>query len=67
MTSAMRRAKGLTGNKISEVSFGPGPGYFAPRLGISWQPTASDRLVIDTGAGIFMDLPDTNRDRLARQ
>lgn len=61
MTSAMRRSKGLNGNKVKEVSFGPGPGYFAPRLGISWQPTGSDRLVIHTGAGIFMDLPDTNR------
>lgn len=61
MTSAQRRAHGLTGNKVRQVSFGPGPGYFAPRLGLSWQPTGSDRLVIHTGAGIFMDLPDTNR------
>lgn len=61
MSSAMRRAKGLTGNKVRQVSYGPGAGYFAPRLGISWQPTSSDRFVIHTGAGIFMDLPDTNR------
>jgi len=61
MTSAVRRAKGLTGNKVRQVSFGPGWGYFAPRVGLSWQPTASDRLVVHTGAGIFMDLPDTNR------
>lgn len=61
MTSAERRAHGLTGNKVRQVSFGPGAGYFAPRLGLSWQPTSSDRLVVHTGAGIFMDLPDTNR------
>ncbi len=61
MTSGMRRAKGLTGNKVRQVSFGPGAGYFAPRLGISWQPMGSDRLVVHAGVGIFMDLPDTNR------
>ncbi|MDX6463590.1 MAG: hypothetical protein QOE55_7287 [Acidobacteriaceae bacterium] len=61
MTSVMRKAKGLTGNKVRQVSYGPGPGYFAPRLGVSWQPTNSDRLVLHAGAGIFMDLPDTNR------
>jgi hypothetical protein len=61
MTSNEREANGLTGNKVREVSFGPGRGYFAPRLGISWQPTGSDRLVLHSGAGIFMDLPNTNR------
>jgi hypothetical protein len=61
MSSSMRKAKGLTGNKVREVSYGPGPGYFAPRFGLSWQPTNSNRLVLHAGAGIFMDLPDTNR------
>ncbi len=61
MTSAMRNAKGITGNKVRQVSYGPGAGYFAPRLGLSWQPTSSNRLVVHTGAGVFMDLPDTNR------
>jgi Carboxypeptidase regulatory-like domain len=61
MTSSMRAAKGLTGNKVRQVSYGPGAGYFAPRLGLSWQPLRSDRLVLHAGAGIFMDLPDTNR------
>ncbi len=61
MTSGMRKAKGLTGNKVRQVSFGPGAGYFAPRFGVSWQPMGSDRLVVHAGAGIFMDLPDTNR------
>lgn len=61
MTSGMRKERGLTGNKVRQVSFGPGPGYFAPRMGFSWQPLQSDKLVIHAGAGIFMDLPDTNR------
>ena len=61
MTSSMRKAKGLTGNKVRQVSYGPGAGFFAPRLGVSWQPFGSDRLVVHAGAGIFMDLPDTNR------
>ncbi len=61
MTSGMRRQKGLTGNKVKQVSYGPGPGYFAPRLGVSWQPTNSDRLVLHAGGGLFSNLPDTNR------
>jgi hypothetical protein len=61
MPSGMRREKGLTGNKVRQVSYGPGSGYFAPRMGVSWQPMSTDRLVIHAGAGIFMDLPDTNR------
>ncbi len=61
MSSGMRKAKGLTGNKVRQVSFGPGAGYFAPRVGVSWQPIGSDKLVVHAGVGIFMDLPDTNR------
>jgi hypothetical protein len=61
MTSAERRAKGLTGNKVREESYGPGVGYFAPRLGLSWQPTNSDKLVLHAGGGLFSNLPDTNR------
>ena len=56
-----RKAKGLTGNQVRQVSYGPGPGFFAPRLGLSWQPTGSDKLVLHVGTGIFMNLPDTNR------
>lgn len=61
MSSNMRKAKGLTGNKVRQLSYGPGAGLFAPRLGISWQPTASDKLVIHAGAGVFSNLSDTNR------
>ena len=61
MNSETRRQKGLTGNKLRQVSFGPGAGYFAPRAGLSWQPLPTDKFVLHIGAGIFMDLPDTNR------
>lgn len=61
MTSAERRAHGLTGNKVRQVSYGPGPGFFAPRLGISWQPTNSNKLVVHAGFGIFSNVSDTNR------
>ena len=60
MSSTTRRAKGLTGNKIRQLSYGPGDGDFAPRIGISWRPTDSDRLIVHTGAGVFLDLNDTN-------
>ena len=60
MSSAMRTQVGLTGNKLRELSYGPGHGSFAPRLGISWRPTNSDKLVVHAGAGVFNDLPITN-------
>ena len=60
MTSAIRRQKGLNGNQVRQVSYGPGKGGFAPRLGLSWRPTNSDKLIIHTGGGIFLDLPITN-------
>jgi len=61
MTSAERRQYGLTGGKRQEVSLGGGWDSFAPRLGISWRPTHSNKFVIHTGAGIFYDLPETNQ------
>lgn len=61
MSSALRREKGLTGNKVRQVSYGPGAGNFDPRLGISWQPMQSGKFVIHAGGGIFNDLPNTNR------
>jgi hypothetical protein len=60
MNSAMRTQTGLSGNKLRQLSYGPGHGNFDPRLGISWRPTNSDKLIIHTGAGIFNDLPITN-------
>jgi hypothetical protein len=60
MSSAMRKQLGITGNKVREVTLGPGHGNFAPRLGISWRPLNSDRLIFHAGAGVFNDLPHSN-------
>jgi hypothetical protein len=60
MSSAMRKQIGLTGNKLKELSYGSGHGNFAPRLGISWRPTNSDKIIIHMGAGLFNDLPISN-------
>lgn len=49
------------GGKREQASFGGGWTSFAPRLGISWRPTHSNKFVIHTGAGIFYDLPETNQ------
>jgi hypothetical protein len=60
MSSAMRKQLGITGNKIREVSLGPGHGNFDPRLGISWRPLNSDKFIFHAGAGVFNDLPHSN-------
>jgi len=60
MSSATRKQVGITGNKIREVSLGPGHGNFAPRLGISWRPLDSDRFIFHAGGGVFNDLPHSN-------
>jgi hypothetical protein len=57
MSSAMRTQLGLN---VRELSTGPGHGDFAPRLGVSWRPTSSDKLIVHAGAGVFHDLPLTN-------
>ena len=61
MTSAQRARYGFTGGKRRQVSLGGGWDSFAPRLGVSWRPTQSDKLVLHAGAGIFYDLPETNQ------
>ncbi len=33
---------------------------FAPRIGLAWKPTGSDRMVVRSGYGIFYAFPDTN-------
>ena len=60
MSSSMRTQRGLTGGKLSELSFGPGAGNFDPRLGISWRLTNSGNVVLHAGGGLFNDLPITN-------
>lgn len=61
MTSAQRVQYGFTGGKRREVSLGGNWHSFAPRLGVSWQPTRSNKLVVHAGAGLFYDLPETNQ------
>jgi hypothetical protein len=60
MSSAMRAQLGFTGNKVRELSLGPGHGNFDPRLGVSWRPLNTDKLIVHAGAGVFNDLPHTN-------
>lgn len=62
MTSAERRKYGFTGGKVAEASWSGGWDSFAPRLGISWRPTHSNKFVVHTGAGLFYDLPETNQE-----
>ena len=61
MTSAQRAHYGFTGGKQAEANLGGGWDSFAPRLGLSWRPTPSNKFVIHAGAGIFYDLPETNQ------
>jgi Carboxypeptidase regulatory-like domain len=61
MTSAERTQYGFSEGKVQEASLGGGWDSFAPRLGISWRPTNSDKFIIHSGAGIFYDLPETNQ------
>jgi hypothetical protein len=49
------------GGKRREVSLGGGWESFAPRVGVSWRPTQSNKLVVHAGAGLFYDLPETNQ------
>jgi hypothetical protein len=58
-TSAQRSSFGFTGRTAQTLIF-PDNKDFAPRLGISWRPTSSDKAVIHTGYGIFYDTPNMN-------
>ncbi len=59
-SSSQRSMLGFTGRRRRAVNFGPGYKDFAPRLGISWRPSSSNKLVVHTGFGVFYDLPNTN-------
>jgi hypothetical protein len=50
---------GFTGRTRQTLVF-PDRGNWAPRFGIAWRPTSSDKLVIRTGYGIFYDLANLN-------
>jgi hypothetical protein len=50
---------GFTGGTSRTLVF-PDWRDWAPRLGVTWRPTSSDKLVIRTGYGIFYDLSNLN-------
>jgi hypothetical protein len=63
LSSAKRAQMGFTGRNLRTLDF---PDYkdFAPRLGIVWRPTSSDKLVVRTGYGIFYDMGNLNTQQL---
>jgi hypothetical protein len=54
-TSAQRAQLGFTG-RYRRSLVQSDKTNFAPRLGISWRPTKSDKLIVHTGFGMFYDL-----------
>ncbi len=58
-TSAQRAKLGFTGRTRRTLVF-PFKRDLAPRIGLTWRPTGSDKLVVRTGYGIFVDLPNFN-------
>lgn len=59
-TSSQRRQLGFTGRTRRSLVF-TNKNNWAPRLGLSFRPTHSDKLIIRTGYGIFYDfLPTEN-------
>jgi hypothetical protein len=59
VSSAQRRSLGFTGRTRRTLVF-PDRRDFAPRIGLTWRPTSSDKLVVRTGYGIFYDLANLN-------
>ncbi len=59
VSSAMRAQMGFTGRRQRTI-IGTEDDLFAPRLGLTWRPTQSDKLIIHTGFGIFYDLGALN-------
>lgn len=58
-TSARRAQLGFTGRTRRTLIF-PDRTDFAPRVGVTWRPTGSDKMVVRTGYGIFYDLANFN-------
>ncbi len=58
-TSAERARLGFTGRSRRTIDF-PYKRDFAPRVGLTWRPLASDKLIVRTGYGIFYDLGNLN-------
>jgi hypothetical protein len=59
ISSAQRRQLGFTGRAREALLF-PTKRDYAPRFGLNWRPTHSDKLVLRGGAGIFYDFPSAN-------
>ena len=58
-SSAERAKLGLEGGNRPSLQF-PYYSSFAPRAGISWRPTHSNKAIIHSGYGIFIDSPNTH-------
>jgi hypothetical protein len=58
-TSAQRKQFGFTGRRQQSI-IAAESNLFAPRLGISWRPRGSNRLIVHTGFGMFYDLAALN-------
>ena len=58
-TSSQRSSLGFSGRTARTLIY-PDHKDFAPRLGITWRPTSSDKMIIRTGYGIFYDTPNFN-------
>jgi hypothetical protein len=58
-TSSQRAQLGFSG-RLRRTLLESRKHDYAPRLGITWRPTSSDRFVVHTGFGVFYDLPVLN-------
>jgi len=58
-SSSQRAQLGFTGRTARTLIF-PTHTQFAPRLGITWRPNGSDKMIVHTGYGIFYDTPNFN-------
>lgn len=58
-SSAMRSQLGFTGRRQRAI-IETEDDMFAPRLGLTWRPAQSDKLIIHTGFGLFYDLGALN-------
>ncbi len=58
-TSAERARLGFTGRRRRSLVYADKTN-FAPRFGLVWRPTHSDKLIVRSGIGIFYDLGNQN-------
>lgn len=58
-SSAQRSQLGFTG-RTRRTLIVPQKRDFAPRIGLTWRPLNSDKLIVRTGYGIFYDLANLN-------